>query len=138
MTPTQKKFLILRSDGMTFDKIALELKTGKSTLISWSKLFQSDIEDMQFLAMQKIKEEYAQTQVQKYRQLMELLKKFDDGIKKANFTDEKIKDLYTIRNNIAFQINSMESKTIFKNTGLVETCEYTKIKSGVTMKLNEL
>lgn len=138
MTPTQKRFLILRSDGMTFDKIALELKTGKSTLISWSKLFQSDIEDMQFLAMQKIKEEYAQTQVQKYSQLMKHLKKFDDAIDSADFSEEKIKDILTSRNNIAFQINQMETKTIYTNLNLTKKCEIMGTTDNVTMKLSEL
>lgn len=128
----------MRAEGLSFDKIAIELKTSKSTLIQWSRLFIDDIKDLEFLSMQRLKEEYSNNQVQKYKQLLEHLNKLDEGISKASFEDEKIKDLFTIRNNLAYQLESMESKTVYKNTGLVKTCEFTQKKENITLKLNEL
>ena len=138
MNANQKKFIILRSDGLSFDKIAKELKVSKSTLLSWNKLFIADIQDMQFQSMLAIKEEYSYNQVEKYKTLMKHLKKFDDGIANANFSEEKIKDILTSRNNIAYQLEQMETKVIYTNTNLTTKCDIMGTVSSVTMKLKEI
>ena len=138
MTETQKKFILLRADGLSFDKITKQLKVSKPTLIQWSRLFQDDLQDMQFQAMLKLKEEFSNSQVKKYKTLLEHLKKFDDGIDNADFSEEKIKDLVTVRNNIAYQVEQMEQKTKYTNTNLTTTCDITGTKSTVTLKLSEL
>ena len=138
MNDKQKRFIMMRAESISFDAIATELKTAKSTLIQWSRLFIDDIKDLEFLSMQRLKEEYSNNQVQKYKKLLEHLNKLDEGIAGASFEDEKIKDLFTIRNNIAYQLDSMEKSTVYKNTGLVEKCEYTGDKTSITLKLNEL
>jgi len=138
MNTKETKFIALRAEGLSFDKIAEQLKVTKKTLIQWSRLFQDDINDMQFLAMQKIKEEYSYRQVEKYRTLQKHLKKFDDGIANADFSEEKIKDILTSRNNIAYQLEQMETKAIYTNTDLTTKCDIMGTVSNVTIKLNEL
>lgn len=66
MNPKQKQFIILRADGVTFDNIAITLKTAKSTLIKWSRLFKDDINDLQFESMVILKEEFEDTKKNKY------------------------------------------------------------------------
>ena len=39
----QMEFVTLRADGLSFDKIAKQLKISKATLIQWSKLFEDNI-----------------------------------------------------------------------------------------------
>jgi len=138
MNTKQKQFIALRADGLSFDKIKEELKTSKSTLIQWSKLFQNEIRDLEFIAMQKLKEEFSNNQVEKYKQLLEHLKKFDEGIINADFSEEKIKDLFTIRNNITYQLEQLEKKAIYTNTNLTQKCEIMGTQSNVTLNLNEL
>ena len=138
MNTKETKFIALRAEGLSFDKIAEQLKVTKKTLIQWSRLFQDDINDMQFLAMQKIKEEYSYSQVEKYRTLQKHLKKFDDAIANANFSEEKIKDILTSRNNIAYQLEQMETKVVYTNTDLTTKCDIMGTVSNVTIKLNEL
>ena len=86
--------------------------------------------------MQRLKEEFSNNQVQKYKKLLKYLNKLDEGITNANFEDEKIKDLFTIRNNLAYQLESMKSKTVYKNTGLVKTYEFTQTKENITLNFS--
>ena len=41
----QMEFITLRADGLSFDKIAKQLKISKATLIQWSKLFEDNIKE---------------------------------------------------------------------------------------------
>ena len=50
MNKTQREFILLRADGISFDKIATQLKVSKATLIQWSKLFENEIKEIQFEA----------------------------------------------------------------------------------------
>ena len=138
MNDKQKRFLVFRSDGLSFDKRAIELKVTKKTLIQWSRLFQDDIRDLEFIAMQKLKEEFSNNQVQKYKQLLEHLKKFDEGIINASFQEEKVKDLFTIRNNITYQLEQLEKKSIYTNTNLTKKCDIMGTTENITLSLNEL
>jgi chemotaxis regulatin CheY-phosphate phosphatase CheZ len=51
---------------MSFDKIAIELKTSKPTLIQWGRLFNDEINDMKFQSLATLKEEYQYTVKAKY------------------------------------------------------------------------
>ena len=88
MTKEHKKFITLRANGETFDSIAQKLNKAKSTLIAWSKLYETDINDMVFLSMQQLKEEYKHTQRQKYKQLLEHLLTYSPCLKAG---DSKLK-----------------------------------------------
>ncbi len=138
MNDKQKKFLLLRADGLSFDKIAKELKVSKPTLIQWSRLFQDDIQDLQFQDMRDLKEQYQYNKRSQYEQLLKHLQKFDKAIEEADLSSATIKDLHLIRNDILFKLEQIEKKTSFINTGLVSTCEITGNKENITLQLNEL
>lgn len=138
MTDTQKKFLLLRADGLSFDKIAIQLKVSKPTLIQWSRLFQDDINDLKFLVMQELKEQYSHTKVEQFEQLLKHLKKIDEAIDKVDISEASIKDLIQIRNDINARIEQMEHKAVYTNTNVVTTCEFTGKKEQLSFKLDEL
>lgn len=138
MNAKQKEFIILRADGITFDKIATTLKTSKSTLIKWSRLFQDDIEDLQFQSMVKIKEEFEHTRINKYKTLLDQLKKVDDAILNKNLADTSLKELFLIKSNIDSQLNRLEDKTILKDSGLQSFNEYTNQNEMIEIKLNDV
>ena len=130
MTKEHKQFITLRADGKTFDHIAKELNKAKSTLIQWSKIYQDDINDMIFLSMQSLKEEYQHTQREKYKKLLEHLAKVDKAITEIDLSRATIKDLILVRNDIQNSLNDMEKSTRFKDTNLIE-----KDMFGETQKL---
>jgi len=134
----QKKFLLLRADGISFDKIAKELKVTKKTLIQWSRLFQEDIKDLQFQDMQHLKEKYKYGKSAQYEQLLKNLEKFNKAIDDADLSDATIKELHLIRNDIILKLEQIEKRTVYANTGLVSTCEITGRKENITLQLNEL
>lgn len=138
MNDKQKKFLQLRASGMSFDKIALELKTSKPTLIQWGKLFKDELNDMKFQSLATLKEEYQYTVKAKYEQLLKHLSKIDEAIEEFDYSTATLKDLATVRNDIIAQLEKIEKQTSFIETGLYTTCEYTGKKEAVTVKLNEI
>lgn len=62
MDAKQREFILLRADGLSYDKIAKKLNTAKTTLIQWSKLFEDEIKELQFHAMAELKEAYTWNQ----------------------------------------------------------------------------
>lgn len=135
MTDKQNRFLTLRADGVTFDAIAKELQTSKPTLIQWSKLFENEIKDLQFESFLKIKEAYSWSVKAKYETLLKQLSKIDDAILKADLTSSNIKDLFTIKNSLLAQLESIEKK-ISVDAHVNKTDEY-GIKEKIRLKLNE-
>jgi len=136
MTKEHKEFITLRANGKSFDHIAKKLNKAKSTLIQWSKLYETDINDMIFLSMQQLKEEYKHTQRQKYKQLLEHLAKVDKAISDIDLSRATIKDLILVRNDIQNSLDNMEKNTRFKDTGLVEKDDFGN-SSTVQIRLNE-
>ena len=136
-TPTtkQREFILLRADGLSFDKIAAQLKTSKSTLIQWSKLFQDDIQELNFQAFIQIKEAHSWNTKNKYETLLKQLDKIDEGILDADLTTASIKDLFTIKNNILFQVEAIE-KRISVDANINYTDEY-GLKEQLRLKLSE-
>jgi chemotaxis regulatin CheY-phosphate phosphatase CheZ len=138
MNDKQKKFLQLRASGLSFDKIVVELKTSKPTLMQWGRLFNDEINDMKFQSLATLKEEYQYTVKAKYEQLLKHLSKVDEAISEADLKTASIKDLVTVRNDINAQLERIEKQTSFIKTGLTSTCEYTGKKEAITVKLNEI
>jgi len=138
MNDKQKKFLILRADGLSFDKITKELKVSKPTLIKWSRLFSDDIKDLQFQDMSDLKEKYRYDKKSQYEQLLQQLAKFNKAIDEADLTSATIKELHLIRNDILFKLDRMEMNTTFINTNLTSTCSITGNVEPITIQLNEI
>jgi len=138
MNDKQKKFLQLRASGLSFDKIAIELKTSKPTLIQWGRLFKDELNDMKFQSLATLKETYQYTTRAKYEQLLKHLSKIDEAIESFDYTGATLKDLATVRNDIIAQLEKIEKQTSFMQTGLIATCEYTGKQEAVTVKLNEI
>ena len=138
MTKEHKEFITLRANGETFDSIAQKLNKAKSTLIAWSKLYETDINDMVFLSMQSLKEEFKHTQRQKYKQLLEHLAKVDKAITEIDLTKATIKDLILVRNDIQNSLDNMEKNTRFKKTNLMEKDDYNLgMEREAQVRLNE-
>ena len=131
-TPTQTKFILLRSDGISFDKIAKELKVSKVTLIQWSKLFEDNIKELQFLAMVEIKKQYSNTVAKRYETLLQQLDKIDNAILEADLLETPLKDLIQLQQHTYSQIESIEKRfktkayiTNENEFGMVENLELT-------------
>ena len=135
-TAKHNQFIALRAEGVSFDKIATQLKVGKQTLIQWSKYFEDDIKALQFEAFIQIKEAYKHNQKARYETLLKQLQKLDEAILSADVASASIKDLFTIKTNLEYQIEKME-KTLKADTNITQTDEY-GFKEKLYLNLNEI
>lgn len=135
MNSKQSKFVLLRADGMSYDKIAKEVGVTKGTLIQWSKLFEEEIKEVQFHAFSELKEAYSWNLKSKYETLLKQLQKIDDAILDAELTQTSIKDLFTIKQNLVYQIESLEKKVSIKSN--VVTTNILGDKEDIPMILSE-
>ena len=136
MTNPQSLFIGLRAEGKSFNAIAQELKVSKPTLIQWSKLFESEIKDLQFDTFVTIKESHAWSSRQKYETMLKQLGKIDDAILNADLTSSNIKDLFTVKTNLLMQLETMEKK-ISADTKLNQTDDFGNVER-LRLKLNEV
>jgi hypothetical protein len=135
MNAKKQKFILLRADGLSFDKIAKELKVSKAQLIQWSKIYEDEIKEIQFHAFLQIKEAYSYTQKSRYENLLKQLDKLDKGILEADLSTASIKDLFTIKNNILMQLDTIE-KRVTVDSKVTSTNEL-GYKEQLQFKLNE-
>ena len=136
MTKPQREFILLRADGVSFDKIATQLKVSKASLIQWSKLFEDEIKEIQFEAYLKIKELHSFNNQQRYNTLLEQLTIIDDGIVNADLSKANVKDLFTIKNDILMQLDKIENK-VKVNARINLKNEFGMIEQ-LELKLNEV
>ena len=134
-TPTQTKFILLRSDGISFDKIAKELKVSKVTLIQWSKLFEDNIKELQFLVMVEIKKRYSNTVAKRYETLLQQLDKIDKAILEADLLETPLKDLIQLQQHTYSQIESIEKR--FKTKAYITNKNEFGMVENLELTLNE-
>jgi len=135
MNDKQNRFLSLRAEGKSYDAIAKELKTSKPTLMQWSKLFESEIKDLQFESFLKIKEAYSWSVKTKYETTLKQLNKIDDAILEADLSQSNIKDLFTVKTNLLMQLETMEKK-ISVDAKLNQTDDFGNVER-LRLKLSE-
>ena len=136
MNDKQTRFLSLRANGLSYDAISQELKISKPTLIQWSKLFEAEIKDLQFESFLMIKETHAWSTKTKYEMMLKQLNKIDDAILNADLTSSSIKDLFTIKNNLLFQLEAIEKK-ISVDAKIKQTDDFGNVER-LRLKLSEV
>lgn len=136
MTKQQMEFITLRADGLSFDKIAKQLKVSKATLIQWSKLFEDNIQELQFLAMQEIKKQFSHSIKSRYEILLKQLDKIDKAILEADLSEESLKDLIQLQQHTSTQIAMIENK-VSVNAYVTKTNEL-GYKEDLKLKLNDV
>ena len=135
MNDKQTRFLSLRANGLSYDAISQELKISKPTLIQWSKLFEAEIKDLQFESFLMIKETHAWSTKTKYEMMLKQLNKIDDAILNADLTSSSIKDLFTIKNSLLFQLEAIE-KRISVDAKLKQSDDFGNVER-LRLKLSE-
>lgn len=136
MNEKQRDFILLRAHGLSYDKIAQKLKTSKATLIQWSKLFEENIQEVQFHAYVEIKESYQWSIKSKYETLLKQLQKIDDGILNADLSQSSIKELFTIKSHLVAELEAIERKISIKSNVL--TTDALGNKEDIPMRLSEV
>lgn len=81
-------FIQMRIEGKSFDEIAKELKTSKSTLIEWNKkvAVRNEIREGKALAINAIVKAFAYDRQTRLKALLQLSKKINDELLQRDFT----------------------------------------------------
>lgn len=120
MNKKQQEFIVMRSQGVSFDEISKQLKTSKPSLIKWSKKFQIEIDDLKFEMMVQLKEQFQYSYQKKYEQLLKQLEKIDKAILEIDLSDTSLKDLILAQKNIQESITNLEKSVSLRKTDVSE------------------
>jgi len=83
----KEKFIQLRAEGMSFDKIVRELDTSKSTLMKWAKEFENEISELMFIEFESLFEKYKMLRLERVRRYGEQLKLIREALKEKDLKD---------------------------------------------------
>ena len=70
----KEKFIQLRAQGLSFDKIAEELNISKNTLLKWQGEFFEEVKEAQFTEYENLLNEYQVHRTKRFEQNCKLLK----------------------------------------------------------------
>ena len=96
LTETKQKFIELRAQGLSFDKIAKELGKSKQTLIDWSRDLSGEIANLKAIQLEEMYETFYLTKENRLQTLGTMLSKIKEEVETRELTDvptEKLLDL---------------------------------------------
>jgi len=94
---TKERFITLRAQGWSFDKIAKELGKAKQTLIDWSKELQDEIANLKALELEALYESYYLMRENRLQTFGEMLTKIKTEVESRDLSDvptDKLLDLF--------------------------------------------
>ena len=116
----KQKFVELRAEGLSYDKISKEIAVSKPTLMKWEKEFSQEIKELRFIQFETLKEKYLMTKEARVENYGELLTKAKEELKSRDLKDISSDKLLNM-------INDLENK--FKEEFKGVSC-YSKETTG--------
>ena len=116
LTATKEKFIEMRAQGYSFDRIAKELGKAKQTLIDWSKELQEEIANLKALELEALYEKYyllKQTRLQTFGEMLTKIKKEIDKRDLSDVPTDKLLDLLLKYNS---QVEEELVEPVFKSS----------------------
>jgi len=83
----KEKFIELRAEGLSFDRIAKELEASKPTLMKWAKEFENEISELMFVEFEAMLERYKMLKIERVKCYGEQLELIRDALKKSELKD---------------------------------------------------
>jgi hypothetical protein len=84
---TIARFISLRAQGWTFDRIAVELTVSKPTLITWSRKFQFEIQNLRAIETEALAEKCFAGRQQRWDQISRDLRRVEEELGKRDLAD---------------------------------------------------
>lgn len=82
-----QKFIELRADNISYEKIAKELKVSKTTLIKWAKDYQLDIDNLRAISYESLNEQYKASRKHRLAMWSEQLEAIQNELKARGLKD---------------------------------------------------
>jgi transposase len=84
---TINRFIFLRSQGWSFNRIQVELKASKPTLIKWSRQYQIEINNLRATETEALTEAVFGARHERWRKLAAQLQKLEEEIEKRDLDE---------------------------------------------------
>lgn len=94
---TINDFIILRAQGMSYDKIAKQLKIGRATCSNWDSKYMQEIADRKAAELNALYDEYFMGHKARIKRLGGICKKLDEEINKRDFSELPLEKLLDMR-----------------------------------------
>lgn len=112
---TKEKFIELRAQGFSFDKISREIGISKPTLIKWNQEYTQEISNLIFFHSENLIEEFKLLRIHKIESLSRTLNRVLEELSKRNFENVSTKDLvsiaFSIENKLKESVSGIECYT---------------------------
>jgi len=83
----KERFIELRAQGQSFDKISQELKTSKPTLMKWAQEFENEISELMFIEFESLFERYKMLRIERVKCYGEQLELIREALKEKDLKD---------------------------------------------------
>lgn len=115
----KEKFIQLRAQGLSFDKISAEMGISKPTLIKWNQEYAREVSNLVYFNSEKLIEQYKLLKIHKIEALASTLSRVLEELSKRSFENVGTKDLISIAFTIESKLKESVSAIEF-HTGITE------------------
>lgn len=106
---TQQRFIQLRAQGWTFQRIGSELNVSKGTLINWSRKFQFEIQNHRAIELEALRDQLIASREERARQLGQRLSQVAAEL--------ATRDLSSVSTGRLFELEASLRRQILHETG---------------------
>ena len=101
---TVQRFITLRAQGWSFDRIASELGVSKPTLIAWSRKHQFEIQNLKAIEMETLANQWLASTSERVNALGEQLRRVESALASRDLTALSTPQLMTAARSLRRQI----------------------------------
>ena len=113
---TIARFIFLRSQGWSFNRIAVELQLSKPTLIKWSRQHQFEIANLRATETEALAERVFRQRHERWEVLASQLKRVEEEIEKRDLEEIPASRLHAIAAQLRAEINREMGHVHFAET----------------------
>lgn len=116
----KEKFIELRAQGFSFDKIAGKMKIAKVTLVNWAKEYEEEIANLRSLELEALYEKYFLLKEHRIKHFGNMLNKVREELEKRNLKDIPTDKLLDIYNKMFIMAKDEIIEPVFKSSEAIQ------------------
>jgi len=91
---TKNKFIELRGNGLSFDKIVKQLDVSKGVLLKWDKEFKQEISEIKFISIEAMIEQYKVGKSERIKNYGEMIEQYRKELSTRDLEDVPTSKLF--------------------------------------------
>jgi len=119
----KQRFIELRANNVSYDKIDKEIKVSKTTLITWAKQCELDIQNLRAINYEVLHERYKVGQQHRLQMWSEQLEAVRAELKKRGLSDVPTTKLIELLDTLSDKLKSESYKVQFKSEAVEKPYE---------------